>query len=160
MYAALDDDGRVRLSGRSEETRAFPPAIRDVVAAVEGHYAWATQHWIDVRGDTRHVWWHSKGNTELPRVTGDADWRSRLNMLVDLLNLDESDAKKLKSSINGVIAYANGSIEKNRTPEAVYDACMQRFEDMQRSNEDFKIIFKHPQFKMFVSQRVEALSDK
>ena len=61
--------------------------------------------------------------------------------------------EKFKSSINGVISFANGRVRgANRNFEAVYSACLQRF----NSKSELSKFRAHPLFNEFLRSRVLA----
>ncbi len=78
-------------------------------------------------------------------------WRELLDEIVKDIGLTGEEAKQLKKSINGVIAYANGSIRGElRSSEAVYSACLQRFD----SKPEMLAFAEHPLFTDFLLKKI------
>jgi Zn-dependent peptidase ImmA (M78 family) len=159
VYAATDDRGCVVFGGKSPGTVASAPLRADIIEDQQSRYTWASELWSRPAGDLTYLWWHSKADSTLPKVDGNADWRTRLNDIVGQLNLDEANAKKLKSTISGTIAFANGSIRHDRSPEAVYDACLQRFDSARHCNPLIQAVIYLDGFKSFLSIRAQQLFD-
>ena len=157
VYAAVDERGYVEFSDRSPGTIAAPPLQAEVIRGLLDLYKTATAKWSEGRGNLTYYWWHWVGKSALPESEGSFEWRALLNDMVDRLKIPEVKAKKLKASINGTIAFANGSIKQDRTVEAVYDTCLQRFYARPQSDAHLRALISLPEFKQFLSLRAKEL---
>jgi Zn-dependent peptidase ImmA (M78 family) len=149
---AYERYGIVEYSGRSSGTLAskldwesdFP----------NNPYDYAAQHFqAALNGGTIH-WW------ELPEeihfdVDDESPWRDILNKIVKDIGVPQTEAKKFKSSVNGVVAYANGSCKKGGryTVDSVVSAGIQRFKD-RGGFEDF---VSHQDFNSFLVKKAQEL---
>lgn len=154
VYTQLESDGTVTSSGRSRGTLANQPP-------------WGTH--IDPRslfpsaqrmfrfniGLNDYVWWKFPASMPLPRSSDAREWREILDEIVVDIGIPTEEAKKFKSQINGVIAFANGQLRHTiRTRESIYSACLQRF----HSKPDLQKFIGHRAFTDFLVKRVWDLA--
>lgn len=149
---AVARDGVVEFAGRSEGTlaNAMPydrPFNTDAYDYAESHYT-ATYAGREVH------WWKLPQRISI-RDADDRDWRTILDEIVDDLGLAEEDERGFKSSVNGVVAYANSVAKRSAdySVSTVMAACIQRFKD----REDLKNFTRHPAFESFIVKKAEAL---
>jgi Zn-dependent peptidase ImmA (M78 family) len=163
IYASLDDDGIVVSSGRSNGTLANR-LERGSHVSTGILFSASDQQWAAHHRNGMYLWWHFPNEIKLPSLPDAREWREILDNIVNELDNDPSDARRIKQTINAIVAYANSMITQkanlgstSRTPEAVYAARMQRFNS--RSQEDPMLYecVAHRDFPSYLSQRVRDL---
>lgn len=151
VYAVKRDE-MVEFSGRSDGTLANAMTYGSEFNAEAYDYA-ESHHLIEGAGRELH-WWTLPSRLAVSE-DDDRDWRTILDDIVDDLAMSEDDELTYKSSVNGVIAYANGVAKKSSDYSAatVMAACIQRFKD----REEFEAFTKHPAFNAFIAKKAQAL---
>src|SRR5690606_7158736 len=78
-------------------------------------------------------------------VNDERPWREILDGIVEDIGISSSKAEKFKSSVNGVVGYANGACKGSRiyNVDSVVSACIQRFKD----REFHKELVNHQDFE-------------
>ncbi|TXL69424.1 ImmA/IrrE family metallo-endopeptidase [Vineibacter terrae] len=156
VYAQVDRDGTVATSGRTSGTVASSLPWGTSIDDPTKLFASAVRRFDFTIGSSRFFWWNFAHSIPLPRSTRGEDWRTLLNTIVSDAGYDGDRAAALKRSVNGTIAYANGRSQgADRNQEAVYAACLQRFQ----SNTEMEKIRAHRLFKQFLGARIRALFD-
>jgi len=158
VCAITNDHGQVVSTSRSPGTSAIAPRRSEYITEPNQRYSWATGFCSETRGNRTYLWWYYESRSQLAEVSGSDDWRAQLDNLVGQLSLGDAEARKLKSSISAIIAHANGSPREDRSAEAVYDACLQRFDSLGRTNPYILALMRMPGFKPFVSLKVQDLA--
>lgn len=159
IFVAIDQYERVIFSGRSPGTLAAAPARFETLEDLTLRYMSAVDRVAETHG-LQYVWWRFETHADLPEVVGTDSWRDKLGGMVDRLNLTPPEATRFKNSINAVIANANGSIRKDRSPQAVYAACVQRLATIRPDRPLLAAVMAMPEFESFLSQRVQELAAK
>jgi Zn-dependent peptidase ImmA (M78 family) len=156
LFAALTEDNHVIFSGRSEGTLASPPTWGEQIAPDKLFAFCQTQHQFEVNG-FRYHWWVFDKNIPVPRSATLSDWRELLDQIVAETGIPLSKRAKVKQSLNGIIAYANSRvIGKNRTPESLYSAVLQRI----HGHREFNKIINHPKFDSFIYSKINSLLNR
>lgn len=158
IYAAVDSDGIVVNSGRSDGTHAATPTWKKPLP--ENSYSYATEKSILKIGGYRYTWWRLPTEFSIESSTDAAtdaasDWRSLLDEIVlGIDGMDTQSAKNFKSRVNGVVAFANGACKREgkHTKGAVFAAAMQRFND----RPEYSQFAMHPKFKNFLNARINS----
>lgn len=149
---AIESSGTVEVAGRTEGTLAASLTRGNPLPP--GAYSYATKHFqTDLAAKTLH-WWSLPEGEEIVQSSL-RTWREILDSIVASLGLSLSEQKKLKSSISGVIAYANGSVKRTgtHTESRVMAACIQKF----HGRPEFESVFKHTEFRSFLSEKIREL---
>ncbi|HEY6022006.1 MAG TPA: ImmA/IrrE family metallo-endopeptidase [Candidatus Paceibacterota bacterium] len=149
---AVERAGIVEFSGRSDGTLAnalpwggkFPANV----------YEYCEKHYSVTAENRRTHWWRLPNSCAIA-VTDKRPWREILDSVVAGLGISAADQKELKSSINGVVAYANSVARRSKeySVDTVVAACMQRLND----RPEFQDIVNHADFKAFLVQKARAL---
>lgn len=151
IYAQLADDRTVISSGRSQGTLAPAPGYEHVVKIKKQYPSASNIESFSIDG-YNYCWWEFDCDADIPKCDDDREWREILDEIVTDLGIEE--AEKYKSSLNGCIAYANGTVKgEARKKEALYAACMQRL----HSKPVFRDLIEHSVFVNFMLKRIEDL---
>lgn len=149
---AIESSRSIEVAGRTVGTQANPLSWGEMLSPEA--YSYATEHWqADLGAKTLH-WWRLPIGEEVDE-SNLRTWKEILNSIVCSLGLPEADQKKLKSSISGVIAYANGAVKQtgNHTVSEVVAACIQKF----HGRPEYGAVCKHPEFRTFISAKARQL---
>jgi hypothetical protein len=154
IYANVSRDGIVITSGRSENTFANAPEWGSRIVPEE-FLANVERSMYTLASETgSFYWWVISRTKELPSFSAGPSWRELLDAIFRDLNLNAALTVKMKQSINGVIASANGRLTgRQRSREALYDACLQRF----HSRDQYRSFLAHKLFIEFLIKRVDEL---
>lgn len=152
---AVERAGFVEFSGRTEGTLAnalsweeeFPSEAYEYC---ESHYTSTIEH--------RHIHWWKLPNSFAIAINDERPWREILDSVVADLGIPSASQIKFKSSINGVVAYANSVAKRSEeySVDTIIAACIQRFNDRQ----EFQDLVNHPDFNAFLYQKGRALVEK
>lgn len=152
LVFAVERGGVVEFSGRTEGTLAnalpweneFPDEAYDYC---DEHYIVTTEH--------RRIHWWKLPNSVALAANDERPWREILNSIVADLGISPSEQTQIKSSANGVVAYANSAAKRSKeySVDTVVAACMQRFSD----RAEFQDFVHHPHFHAFIRQKALAL---
>lgn len=151
VYAYERNDS-IEFSGRTSGTIAS--ALSRGGEFPDSPYDYATSYFHKVlNGGTVH-WWVLPSEIHY-EVDDDRSWREILNAIVTDIGIDSSEVQKYKSSINGVVAYANGLCKRGNTytVNSVVSASVQRFND----RGGYEYFIQHPDFKVFLVKKAEEL---
>jgi Zn-dependent peptidase ImmA (M78 family) len=163
IYALVNDNGIVVSSGRSSGTLAnrLAPGTRVDTDTV---FAASDQRWGAHHRDGMCLWWHFPSEMKLPRPSDAREWREILENILNQLDLDPADARRLRQTVNGIVAYANSVIAQKanlgNTPEALYAASMQRFDSRAREDPQLCECVAHHDFPSYLVQRVKDLMNR
>lgn len=152
---AAERSGTVEFSGRTPGTLASSLAWG---TEFDPHaYSYADSHFSIKVGKRTCHWWVLP-NTVSVKIEDQRAWREILDSIVDSFDLPEGDARDLKNSINGVVAFANGRARRSDdySVDSVISACMQRFSD----RPEFKSFVQHTDFEAFIAKKAESLVNK
>lgn len=155
LYAQIDEDGIVVVSGRSPGTLAS--GLRwGMPLDAEAPFSICDERWTGKIDGTRYCWWKLPARVAVPAAKDIREWRQILDdILLDVA--DDGPARQhAKQSINGVVGAANGRSSSQSTEE-LYATLLQRFEARQREGSLYERIVRHPKFPDFLSQRIMAL---
>lgn len=152
LVFAVERDGIVEFSGRTEGTlaNALPwksEFLDDAYDYCDGHYVATTEN--------RRIHWWKLPNAVALAANDERPWREILNSIVTDLGISPSEQTQIKSSINGVVAYANSAAKRSKeySVDTVVAACMQRFSD----RSEFHEFVHHPSFHAFILQKALEL---
>ncbi len=144
--------GTVEFSGKTEGTLAN---ILSWESDFDGDvYNYNEEYFTANIGNRRIHWWKLPSTVNVV-VTDDRTWREILNGIVADIGISGGAAVGLKSSANGVVAYANGVAKRSTdySINSVIAACMQRFKD----RAEFAALVDHPDFEAFLYQKARSL---
>lgn len=153
LIYACEHANAVEFSGKTNGTIAN--ALGWGSAFPKKPFAYCEKHYTAIIGKRVLHWWLLPKTISI-KVTDDRGWREILcHILNDLGVTDTDELKKLKSSINGVFAYANSSAKRqdNYSVDTVISACVQRFSD----KDGFEEFVSHQDFQAFIVDRVNAI---
>lgn len=149
---AIESSGNTEIGGRTDGTLANPLSWGEPF--LHCAYSYANEHFhTKLKTKTLHWWILPDGE--------DADtgslrtWKEILDSIVGSLDLSAAEQKQLKSSVAGVIAYANGAVKQTgtHTVSGVMAACIQRFHDRPQ----YDSVYRHPEFRAFLSAKARLL---
>lgn len=149
---AIESSGNIEVAGRTEGTLASPLAWGKPFSP--SAYSYATKHLqTNLASKTLH-WWLLPDGEDLDELST-RTWKEILNSIVDTLDLTPAEQKKLKSSVSGVIAYANGAVKHSgaHTVKGVMAACIQKF----HGRPEYASVYEHPEFRGFLSAKARQL---
>lgn len=149
---AIESSDSVEVAGRTEGTLASSMAWGKPLPP--DAYSYATKHFqANLAAKTLHWWSLPKGEEIV--LSSSRTWKEILDSIVGSLDLSINEQKQLKSSISGVIAYANGAVKQTgtHTVNGVMAACIQKF----HGRPEYESVFKHPEFRVFLSVKVRQL---
>lgn len=151
---AIESLGSVEVAGRTEGTLANPLTWGKPFPSTA--YSYATEHFQTTLTTKTLHWWLLPDGEEL-EASSMRTWKEILDSIVGSLGLPQDQQKKLKSSIFGVVAYANGSVKRagSHTVSGVMAACIQKFHD----RPEYDSVYKHPEFRAFLSAKARQLVD-
>lgn len=155
LYAQIDEDGIIVVSGRSPGTVATGLRWGMPVKA-EAEFSICEERWTGKIGRGRYCWWKLPNRVALPLTQEDRAWRQILDEI--LLDVTEAGPARqhAKQSINGVIGAMNGR-SSSQSSEELYAALLQRFEARRREGTLYERLVQHSKFSDFLSRRVSAL---
>jgi hypothetical protein len=149
---AIESLGSVEVAGRTEGTLANSLTWGEPFPSTA--YSYATEHFqTNITTKTLH-WWLLPDGEEL-EASSMQTWKEILDSIVGSLGLPQNEQKQLKSSISGVIAYANGLVKRTgtHTVNSVMAACIQKF----HGRPEYDSVYKHPEFRAFLSAKARQL---
>jgi len=144
--------GAVEYSGRTAGTLASPLAWKIDFPA--DPYDYAEKHYTaDFNGRRLH-WWRLPASLHVESPDS-RQWREILSQIIRDAGVAPAQEAKVKSSINGVAAYANSAtkLRSNYSVDVLVSACMQRFNDRPK----FDAYVRHQDFSVFVLRRAQEL---
>lgn len=147
--------GKVDIVARTRGTIGEPPPI-GTTEAPENVLRHAEHRWELRHGQEKYVWWQFGG--QRPEVVPESDdWRETLNQIMEDIGLEEREQHW--RSLSGLLAQANSKVLRNRTPDTIYDALVQKIEA--RSSIEFvRRLSAHPDFKHFLAQRAQSFASR
>lgn len=152
IYCAVKDD-LVRFSGRTAGTVANAPIWNEDLPA--DCYLHCESHYNFVYKQNIFHWWRLPSTASSSPATS-RPWREDLDDISDDLGYVDSDAKKFKSSVNGVVAAANSVARRSNGYNAntLMAACLHRFS----GRREYVELAKHRLFIDFLSKRCSELA--
>ncbi|MFA6201637.1 MAG: ImmA/IrrE family metallo-endopeptidase [Gallionella sp.] len=152
LVFAVERDGAVEFSGRTEDTLANTLPWKSEFP--DEAYDYCDEHYMATSENRRIHWWKLPNSVVLAAID-ERPWREILNSIVADLGITPSEQIKIKSSINGVVAYANSAAKRSReySVETVVAACVQRFSD----RPEFQEFVHHPHFHAFILQKAHEM---
>jgi hypothetical protein len=163
IYALLDEDGVVTSSGRSEGTLAARPAA-GLFLNMDTAFPMSDQRWYRPLRGAMCCWWHFPDRKKLPVSSDSREWRQILEEIIADFGVSSEEAVKLKQSLNGIIGFVNGGIRhraqglsKKSAQEALFAACMQRFDVRMNTDPLITNIILHEDFQLYLSYRIKDL---
>jgi hypothetical protein len=154
IFAQIEN-GVVIASGRSFGTLANPPRVGSAVDP-ETVFPWSPPRWQRRIGESCVYWWQFRGVDALPDGNSQ-DWRELLNEIIGDIKVPHDDVHKFKSKLNGIIAYANANVRKNRTAEKIFEACLQRLHSQVPESPLIRKVVTHPKFEEFLGAKVSSM---
>lgn len=156
VFACVDAEEIVVNSGKSPGTHALTPKWGRVLS--DDLYSYAEEHSTYETAYVRFEWWRLPAQISVDEVNSNSssdDWRQLLDEIVDSAGLKTSEKAKLKSSVNGVVAFVNGRCKSlgGHSADTIMAAAMQRFHD----RPEYKSICGHPLFNRFLVARIRSL---
>lgn len=149
---AIESLGSVEAAGRTLGTLAG--SLSWGKAFPRNAYSYATKHFdVDLASKTLH-WWRLPDGEEV-NTTDLRTWKEILDDIVNSLGLPLVEQRRIKASILGVIAFANGAIKRtgHHTVNGVMAACVQKFHD----RPEYDSVYKHPEFRSFLWAKARQL---
>jgi Zn-dependent peptidase ImmA (M78 family) len=156
IFAHVENDV-VTLSGRSPGTLANAPAVGKWISP-DAVFPWIRPQRQQL-GGTAFYWWQFTGDVPLP-TGANGDWRELLEEILTQSRVPPDQIAKFKSSLNGIIAGANGQIRENRTIESIYEACLQRLHSRAPEISLLRRVIAHPKFSIFLVAKVSNMLAK
>jgi hypothetical protein len=152
LVFAVERCGVVEFSGRTVGTLANP--LPRESSFPDEAYDYFEEHFVATT-DNRHIHWWKLPNSIALAANDERSWREILNSMVAALGISPSEQVQIKSSVNGVIAYANSAAKRSKdySVDTVVAACIQRFND----RPEFKDFVHHPDFHAFIRQKALEL---
>lgn len=154
MYAS-ERGGVVEFSGRTDGTLANPLIWGEDFP--ESPFDYSEKHFTATLNDRQLHWWRLPDKIDI-EVDDDRSWREILDGILRDIGIPTDEAVKIKSSINGVVAYANSACKRTKRygVDSIVSACMQRFRDRPQ----FEQFVEHIDFKAFVLKKAEDLANR
>jgi hypothetical protein len=153
VFVALTENDEVVFSGRSGGTLASPPMWSDKITPEKLLPFCQSRFRFEING-FHYYWWFIDEKIPIPRSAVKGDWRDLLDEIILEIGIPISKRDKFKQSLNGVIAFANGQVRgKNRTPESLYSAALQRI----HGRSELTKLLNHPKFDSFISSKIDTL---
>ncbi len=150
ILARLDNDGFLISSMRSPGTLANAPPIGTEINS-DIIFPWAHQ-WRREFSGRRFVWWAFPDDVPVPMIQTTRKWREILNEII--IDLAPPEIEKFKSTLNGMLAFSNGSVRGNRTEGAILNACLQRLHSNATINPYIGEFLAHDLFDEFIVARI------
>lgn len=149
---AVERGGDVEFSGRTEGTLAN--TLSREVKFPDNAYDYCEKHYVETAENRRIHWWILPNSVSIA-PNDERPWREILNSIVADLGIPIIEYTQIKSSVNGVVAYANSATKRSEeySVDTVVAACMQRFSD----RPEFKDFVHHPDFHAFILQKARSL---
>jgi hypothetical protein len=85
----------------------------------------------------------------------DRSWRDILSDILDDL-AENVDIKKLRQSLNGIMASTNGKMKHDRDPAKMRSECLQRIHIRAEREYAFELLMAHPLFDKYVNARIQG----
>lgn len=152
---ACEQNGLVRFSGKTQGTIANK--LRWDTEFPSNPYDYAENYYkTQMEGQTLH-WWRTPDEIIL-EPKDDRCWRDILDKILLDSHIPVERHPKVKSSINGTIAFANGSAKMagDYNLNSVVSASIQRLKD----RPEFEWFTKHADFEDFIFKKAQSLSEK
>lgn len=153
IVCAISRNGLVEFSARTPGTLAN--ALANGLAIEPNLFDYADDHWEAKYGKQVFHWWVLPSKIKVV-AADDRTWKELLDDIVDGFGMSASDAKDLKATINGVVAYANGVAKRNiaeYSVDSIVSSSLQRF----KSKAELKNFVGHIDFKLFLLRKAEEL---
>lgn len=150
---AVERAGVVEFSGRTEGTLANTLPWESEFP--DDAYDYCEEHYEATSESRRIIHWWKLPNSFLITANDERPWREILDSIVADLGISPPEHTQLKSSINGVVAYANSIARRSNeySVDTVVGACMQRF----NGRPEFQDFVHHSDFGAFLLQKARAL---
>jgi hypothetical protein len=151
VYAS-EKDGTVEFSGRTQGTLASSLTWGSEFPSTA--YDYCAKHFRVRYGDRQLHWWKLPAKVQLS-INDERNWRDILDKILRNIGISSAQLAKKKSSINGVVAYANGATKRSTHygVDAIVSACIQRFKD----RPEYADFVEHPDFETFIVKKAEDL---
>lgn len=153
IYCAVSNM-TVLHSGRTNLTAAYLQESNSTFDI--NFYPYIDNYYTVTFGNSEYHWWRLSSKVKIETNEDIRTWREILDSIVEDLNLDE-EPRKFKSSINGIIAHANGKAkqEGDYSIDSVISTAIYR---LRRDNlEDF---VAHKDFELFILKKVKSMFEK
>ncbi len=152
---AFEKGGQIEFSGRTDGTIASP--LSRGMEFPEKPYDYYEEHFTSTQNEGQLHWWLLPKKIHID-VSDSRPWREILDVIVRDVGIPSSEVQKVKSSINGVVAYANSSCKKNGAYDvaSLVSACFQRFSD----RKIYEPFIHHSSFKTFLVKKAEDLANR
>lgn len=155
VYAQLDREGLVEMSGRSPGTLTESP-IHGELPRGGPHFPFIEHFWKgEIRGH-KLLWWKLPSQISMPEAGDGRDWRQILDEILNDLSEFTDEHHHIRQSINGIIGAINGKSSK-QLPEEIYASLLLRFEARRKEGGFYKYVVGHPKFSDFLIRRLEAM---
>lgn len=156
IYAQLDQNGLVEVSGRSPGTLAESPLYGEPTKG-SSQFPFVEHFWKgEIRGHSV-FWWKLPSQMSMPPSRDNRDWRHILEEIIS--DVPESNDKRhhIRQSINGIIGAVNGK-SATQSLEEIYASLLLRFEARRQEGGFYGYIVEHPKFSDFLIRRLEAMA--
>jgi hypothetical protein len=138
-------------SMRSPGTLASAPPMGTQIDP-DAIFPWAHQ-WKREFNGRRFIWWTFPADMPVPIIQTTKEWREILNEII--IDLVPPEIDKFKATLNGILAFANGSVRGNRTEGAIRNACLQRLHSNAPQNFYLEEFLAHDLFDEFIVARIQ-----
>ncbi len=154
VYCAETDNNIVLHSGCTTATNAF---LQEANSKFNANFYPYTDNYYKARfRQITYHWWKLSSNITIESNGDNRTWREILDSIIQDIKISE-DPKRLKSSINGIIAFANGKTKKESdySVESVISASIYRLR-----RENLNEFVSHKDFELFILKKVLSMFEK
>lgn len=156
IYAQLNRNGSVEMSGRSPGTLAESPTYGELPRG-SPHFPFVEHFWEgEVRGH-KFLWWKLPSHVSMPEAGDGRDWRQILDEILEDIPNFSDERHHIRQSINGIIGAVNGRSSK-QTLEELYASLLLRFEVRRKEGGFYRYIVEHPKFSDFLIRRLKVIA--
>lgn len=157
LVFAKERDGRILSSGKTRGTVATAPWGELDLAEV--FHPMASHSMKNHGGETYH-WWSFDDDAAGCEIDASDDWRELLSEIAASLGLPFEEEKKLKQSLNGLVASVNSQFRDGRSEVRLYNRIFQRLHSAAAESRTMRDVLRHPKCSRFVSARSVAFFSK
>jgi len=152
-WAVSDEFGMVAETGRTHNS-TINLCSSDGSVRVDDAYRFASSRETFESGGKQYCWWYF-GDQDMPEVAHTATWRDVLRKILEDVEHDPSERKRLSTRISAVSGFILGKREYNSVREE-YARVLSRFE----GRSELRAVVRHRDFKTYVRLRVEEFLSK
>ena len=149
---ASSKGGRVDWSSRSDGTLAGMVPRGTNLASVNP-FPFSCNRWTRQLNGYSYDLWCFDVLDKLSKCDDSKPWREILDEIVCQIIPGEPEQKRFKASINGVTSNANGMVRRDRRPETILSAMLQRLHASALHDTRYAALVSHPLFQAFCDAR-------